>query len=119
MTTTTKNIFRNQVREYVLNNIDFSSITELVETCKQETYSPRPESGFSKMINWLQGLPTNVYFAFDNDEQREVASQWFENCGDSLDERFTSDDFYYWITKEIAYLFSQENEIIFTLYMIK
>ena len=37
MATTTKNIFRNQVREYVMEHINYS-IPELVEAFKRETF---------------------------------------------------------------------------------
>ena len=116
MSTTTKTIFRNQVREYVLNHIN-CSIPELVHEFKVETSWQR-NTVQERFIDWLNGLPTETSFAFSNYEQQVIASEWFANCGDCLDDRFNYEHFYYWIYKEIVYLFKQETGKKFTSYVL-
>lgn len=121
--TTTKKAFRDQVRSYILDNIEDNNIIELVDQYKREN-SPKQIKGFSDIQNafiyWLQGLPTGVNFYFTNFEIENLLKEWFKNADMEYKEKedFT-DNYYYFLYKEIAYLFEKETKESLVSYVLK
>lgn len=121
--TTTKKAFRDQVRSYILDNIEDNNIIELVNQYKREN-SPKQIKGFSDIQNafiyWLQGLPTGVNFYFTNFEIENLLKEWFKNADMEYKEKedFT-DNYYYFLYKEIAYLFEKETKESLVSYVLK
>lgn len=121
--TTTKKAFRDQVRSYILDNIEDNNIIELVDQYKREN-SPKQIKGFSDIQNafiyWLQGLPTGVNFYFSNFEIENLLKEWFKNADMEYKEKedFT-DNYYYFLYREIAYLFEKETKESLVSYVLK
>ncbi|WP_336682876.1 hypothetical protein [Enterococcus casseliflavus] len=121
--TTTKKAFRDQVRSYILDNIEDNNIIELVNQYKREN-SPKQIKGFSDIQNafiyWLQGLPTGVNFYFTNFEIENLLKEWFKNADMEYKEKedFT-DNYYYFLYREIAYLFEKETKESLVSYVLK
>lgn len=121
--TTTKKAFRDQVRSYILDNIEDNNIIELVNQYKREN-SPKQIKGFSDIQNafiyWLQGLPTGVNFYFSNFEIENLLKEWFKNADMEYKEKedFT-DNYYYFLYREIAYLFEKETKESLVSYVLK
>lgn len=121
--TTTKKAFRDQVRSYILDNIEDNNIIELVDQYKREN-SPKQIKGFSDIQNafiyWLQGLPTGVNFYFTNFEIENLLKEWFKNADMEYKEKedFT-DNYYYFLYREIAYLFEKETKESLVSYVLK
>lgn len=121
--TTTKKAFRDQVRSYILDNIEDNNIIELVNQYKREN-SPKQIKGFSDIQNafiyWLQGLPTGVDFYFSNFEIENLLKEWFKNADMEYKEKedFT-DNYYYFLYREIAYLFEKETKESLVSYVLK
>lgn len=121
---TNRNSFRDQVRKYVLDNIEERSVIDLVEQFKSE-------AGYSQnirlkgtlqnaFIEWLKGLPTNVSFDFTNFEIENLLKEWFTNADMVYKENgnFT-DNYYYFLYREIAYLFEKETKENIANYILK
>lgn len=121
--TTTKKAFRDQVRSYILDNIEDNNIIELVDQYKREN-SPKQIKGFSDIQNafiyWLQGLPTGVNFYFTNFEIENLLKEWFKNAAMEYKEKedFT-DNYYYFLYREIAYLFEKETKESLVSHVLK
>lgn len=121
---TNRNSFRDQVRKYVLDNIEERSVIDLVEQFKSE-------AGYSQnirlkgtiqnaFIEWLKGLPTNVSFDFVNFEIENLLKEWFTNADMVYKENANfTDNYYYFLYREIAYLFEKETKENIANYILK
>lgn len=122
--TTTKKAFRDQVRSYILDNIEERNIIDLVEQFKSEAgyYMNIRLKGTvqNAFIEWLKGLPTGVYFYFSNYEIENLLKEWFENADMEYKENVNfTDNYYYFLYKEIAYLFENETKESLVSYVFK
>ena len=129
---TLKKDFREAVRTYIFESIEFEDDTTnndqsqdwqlaaIYHQFKMEQLKghlgykrfdmSRPVNEREEFIKWISGLPTNVNIEFRDYEQCEVMREWFEAAGMEFDEsRFDFKYFYRIVAREFYALLEKYN----------
>lgn len=117
-TTTNSNLFRNQVRKYVLNAIEEPYTVHSTHEEFQNWYNhyeKRHQPNLQKAFAyWLMCLPTAMSVHYEDYRMEQTVQSWFENAGMEWRPKKNFDYsayFLYLVSKEFFYLYVNPEKI--------
>ena len=117
-TTTNSNIFRNQVRKYVLNAIEEPHTIQSTHEEFLNWYSHHEQKQHPNIqkafMYWLMCLPSAMSVEYRNFEMKELLEKWFTNANIPWKPKKNFDYpeyFLYLVTKEFFYLLNHPKKL--------
>lgn len=117
-TTTNSNIFRNQVRLYVIQSIDEICTIQDVHTEFKKWYGQHEQkikpSVWGAFEYWLMCLPNVINVEYRTYQMEELVLQWFTDANIDFKPKKNFDYskyFLYLVTKEFFYLLDHPNKL--------
>ena len=105
---TSNNVFRNEVKAYIIQALSTDETSYLPNQLQDTVnafndydspYNQRKiPNKQARFIDWLQGLPSEIYITPYNHEQELLMEEWFTNCEQPYkSQKDPSQHFYYFI----------------------